>query len=188
MRTSFNTPLPRSRADHSTWDPDLIGVLENPVDSSLFRRSAGPECINTMKHWGMRHIRRGAHFAHCSGGGDLAKRGVPPFQLGRDHTPMPRRPCGPRLWSGTQAPHLGDRKEEHEQRSPLDLHAAVETHNPCIPLLLHPCGRKPDFAHFASGQMCSAHWIGGRVHAPRSAAHGPIRDRRGHRTHGGDGH
>ena len=63
MRTSLHTSSSQTRTDHSTWDPDLIGVVENPADSSLFRRQAGPECINTMKHWGLRHIRRGAHFA-----------------------------------------------------------------------------------------------------------------------------
>ena len=97
-RTSLNTPPPRSQTDHSVWDPDLIGVIENPADSSLFRRSAGPECANTMKHWGLRHIRRGAHFAHCSGGTTWRKEAYLPSNWGattrRCHGDKAAHNCG----------------------------------------------------------------------------------------------
>ena len=118
MRTSLDTSSSQTRTDRSTWDPDLIGVVENPADSSLFRRQAGPECINTMKHWGLRHIRRGAHFAHCSGGTTWRKEAYLPSNWGattrRCHGDHAAHNCG----AGRKHPISAAGKKEAHNEAP----------------------------------------------------------------------
>ena len=78
-RTSLNTPPPRSQTDRSVWDPDLIGVIENPADSSLFRRSAGPGVCEYHETLGIAPHSTRRSLCPLQRWDDVAERGVPPL-------------------------------------------------------------------------------------------------------------
>ena len=96
-RTTRSFPPPPAFADLSPWDQSLIGLIENPADSALFR-DAPPSCDNTMKNWLIRHLLRGSHFTHCSGGTAWKKETYTPCNWGptsrRCHGDSPAHNCG----------------------------------------------------------------------------------------------
>ena len=86
-------PLPSGDAspasDASSWLPSLVGTLENPTRSSLFRAvpldtrppppGGKPERPqSSVRNWNLRSITRGTPFAHCSGGAAWEKEAYIP--------------------------------------------------------------------------------------------------------------
>jgi len=75
--------------DTSSWPPSMVGTLENPTRSSLFRavtldtrpppptgRPERPQ--SSVRNWNLRSITRGTPFAHCSGGAAWEKEAYVP--------------------------------------------------------------------------------------------------------------
>ena len=76
-------------SDTSSWLPSLVGTLENPTRSSLFRAvpldtrppppAGKPERPqSSVRNWNLRSITRGTPFAHCSGGAAWEKEAYIP--------------------------------------------------------------------------------------------------------------
>ena len=101
-RTVFNTTPPSDPVlPHTSWNPRLLVMLENPSSSTLFRnkpRKRRSQTQSSIKHWGLHHVTRGAAHAHCSGGTTWLKEaylasnwGLPLHMCNGD---SPRHNCG----------------------------------------------------------------------------------------------
>ena len=121
-RTVLNTTPPSVTARPRTpWNPRLLVMLENPSRSTLFRnkrRKRHSSTQSSVKHWGLRHIRRGAHFAHCSGGTTWRKEAYLPSNWGattrRCHGDHAAHNCG----AGRKHPISAAGKKEAHNEAP----------------------------------------------------------------------